>query len=235
MPFRRRFRRSTRARRSTRRTVRSYRRKYGRRRRTVRRAMPIRKLVKMRFATWFIGDPDIVSPFKQYSFRANSVYDPDATGIGDQPYSYDQWSTFYPTWSVIGSKITVKLLSTSGSVEIPSIIGVSLSNSATPPTGWSQDNLLEQPNVSWRLIPGIGISNPLSCSMRYSPKKWWGIGKITDNDELWGSTNSNPSYQTFFNVFVAAVDGSSNVTPLYGMVTIDYLVLFRNPNQLASS
>lgn len=197
--------------------------------------MPIRKLVKMRYTSFITLDPDAISPFKFASFRANSVYDPDQSSGGHQPMSYDQWSIFYPSWSVVGSKISVKLLSTAGSVEVPCIFGVALNNATTLPSSWTQENLLEQPDVSWKLIPGSGISNPLRVGLKYSAKKWWGINAITDNDELWGSTNGNPAYQTYYNIFAAAADGGSNVSALYGIVTIDYLVLFRNPNLLDKS
>lgn len=43
-----------------------------------------------------------------YRFRGNSLYDPDYTGIGVQPYGFDQLCpTFYNNYNVRGSKITV--------------------------------------------------------------------------------------------------------------------------------
>lgn len=40
-------------------------------------------------------------------FRGNSLYDPDATGVGVQPYGYDQVSALYGAYRVAASSITV--------------------------------------------------------------------------------------------------------------------------------
>lgn len=42
-----------------------------------------------------------------YVFRGNSVYDPDYTGLGVQPYGYDQMSAIYNRYYVYASKIKV--------------------------------------------------------------------------------------------------------------------------------
>lgn len=219
------------------RTRRVFRRKYGftrRRTRNFRRAMPRFKVVKMRYSTTLSLTPVLGSTYQEYNFRANSVYDPDQTGGGHQPYSYDQWAFFYPTWSVIGSKI--KWTAQSSQINdqgVPALFGISLNNNTSLPSSWTETaGLLEQPNVSYKQMPTGGTTLSRSCTMRYSAKKWWGISKITDCDGLWGETSSNPSKQTYFTCFLAATDGSSLVGNFQGVLTIDYLVLYRNPNQL---
>lgn len=44
-----------------------------------------------------------------YLFRCNSLFDPDQSGTGHQPYLFDQWAALYPSYLVIRShaKITV--------------------------------------------------------------------------------------------------------------------------------
>lgn len=46
-----------------------------------------------------------VAAVAQYTFRGNSVFDPDYTSTGHQPRYYDQWSAFYQKYKVISSKI----------------------------------------------------------------------------------------------------------------------------------
>ena len=36
----------------------------------------------------------------------NSLFDPDFTGTGHQPYYFDQFATIYQRYTVIGSKLT---------------------------------------------------------------------------------------------------------------------------------
>lgn len=41
-------------------------------------------------------------------FRGNSIYDPDQSGIGNQPLAFDQWAAFYKQYYVAGSKIKIR-------------------------------------------------------------------------------------------------------------------------------
>lgn len=47
-----------------------------------------------------------------YTFRLNSLYDPDLTATGTQPYGFDQLATFYNNYVVTGSAIRVVPLPT---------------------------------------------------------------------------------------------------------------------------
>jgi len=44
---------------------------------------------------------------KYYQFRGNSLHDPDLTGLGHQPYGYDQVTNLWGSWRVLGSKINI--------------------------------------------------------------------------------------------------------------------------------
>lgn len=200
--------------------------------------MPQIKRARLRYTTTIDLDPSVSTPFVRYTFRANDLYDPDATGTGQQPMGYDQLAAFYPTWAVVGSRIRVKMYSTDvNPVQIPCLYGVSTNNDILPYTGQTQTTILEQPGVSWSLIPTwAGASQSgRGCSASYSARKWWGIKSIYDVSEFWGQTASGPAYNTFFNVFAAAADGTSNIGRMFGIVTIDFSVVFRNPMTLSGS
>lgn len=67
--------------------------------------------VKLRYAavlTFSAGN--VIEPLgiSEYVFRGNSIYDPDFTGVGGQPYGFDQWTDIYSVYRVYGSKITVE-------------------------------------------------------------------------------------------------------------------------------
>lgn len=40
-------------------------------------------------------------------YRGNSLFDPDHTGVGVQPYGHDQWVPFFNRYKVFASKITI--------------------------------------------------------------------------------------------------------------------------------
>ena len=58
-----------------------------------------------------LGGPSLT--VDTYSFRCNSIYDPDFTGGGspDQPTGYDEWAFFYRRYSVQACKITCQVSS----------------------------------------------------------------------------------------------------------------------------
>lgn len=43
----------------------------------------------------------------KHIFRGNSLFDPDETGIGVQPYGYDQLTGLFGVFRVVGSKIRI--------------------------------------------------------------------------------------------------------------------------------
>lgn len=69
-----------------------------------------------------------------YVFSCNGMYDPDITGTGGQPLYFDQMTAIYNHYTVIGSKVTIKVLNASPST---GIIGCGIlinDDTATTPT-----------------------------------------------------------------------------------------------------
>lgn len=241
MPMRRRTRRSTRARRPAGRYRRRFTRRRTFRRRAPRRIVPNVKRVRLRYAQAVVLNPPAGSgnAYAQYTFRSNDLYDPDVTGTGNQPLGYDEWSRFYPNWIVLGSKIRVTLSSSAINANgIPAVFGVfqsSISGSGLPSIT-NPATLVEQPGVSWRQVSSwSGSSKIPSVSCSYSPRKYWAGRDPRSNIGLWGQTSSSPGYQNFYVVWAASVDGATDLDALYGMVTIDYIVEFRDPTVLPQS
>ena len=85
--------------------------------------------------------------FNTYTFRSNSVFDPDWTSVsGHQPTRFDQLSALYQRYEVLKSKIRVQFTTgdvapTSTTVALgPWHVGVVCSSAATPAgTGTDQD------------------------------------------------------------------------------------------------
>lgn len=57
--------------------------------------------------TGFVGDTLSPTYNTNHAFRGNSMYDPDETGVGVQPYGYDQITGLFGVFRVVGSKIRI--------------------------------------------------------------------------------------------------------------------------------
>lgn len=153
------------------------------------------------------------------TFNANSIFDPDATGVGHQPLYRDQYFAIYDQYTVLGSKITVTFQPYQ--VDQAWVVGIvgdddsSISSTLT--------TRMEQNNSVWRLI-GTNDNGPYQLSLTYSPIK--DIGVDVKNDGFSQTAmGSNPSELFCFAVWASEVNAS-----LTGMcqvaVEIEYTVKF---------
>lgn len=57
-----------------------------------------------------VNDVTEDTTYSEYQFRLTSLYDPDLTGTGHQPRGYDQLSTIYTGYLVLGVKYDIELV-----------------------------------------------------------------------------------------------------------------------------
>lgn len=85
----------------------------------------------------------------QYVFNLNSVFDPNRTGVGHQPYGYDQLAALYNRYRVIGCTYVINCYSAG----VPIRWGCIASNDVPPINTVSE--LAENPRAQTRIqIPG---------------------------------------------------------------------------------
>lgn len=91
-----------------------YRRKYNRYNLTSSMTLvPLRKFVKMRYVER-IDLSAAAGVVGAYQWQT-SIYDPNKTGGGHQPYMRDQWATFYSFYRVWGMRYTIRVVQTATS------------------------------------------------------------------------------------------------------------------------
>jgi len=202
---------------------------------------PKQRVVKMRYTQNITLDP--TGPTDVYEFAANNINSPQylvTTGTG-RPLGYNQWSTFYKRWLVIGSRIRIMPVYASTTAgTIPLLYGVNLYNAGESPSS-NPLLLIEQGKCKYRIMQPIqnGAYQPISYS--FSPKKWYNMKNLKDNwNELYGifsagSGAAPPSKVAVYGVFAASADGSTNVQPINFTIQIDYLVLCQEPLLLPTS
>lgn len=164
-------------------------------------------------------------------YRANSLFDPDFTGIGHQPMGFNSWATHFNHYVVMGSKISVSC-STFGS-NTTNMVGVFLSDDTGTYANW--DAFAEARKGVTKALPNNADKNS-HMSAKYSARKFYNISDVKDNvTRIGADVGANPTDVAFFTVWAQSQNKVSTTSPIQCMVTIDYIVEFSEPKDIAQS
>lgn len=193
--------------------------------------MAQRQIVKMRYSE----DINLTAStaLQAYDFRANSIYDPNLTGVGHQPLGHDQWNNFYDHYCVLGAKITVRMFHTNNTNT--DTVFFSLAMQDTNNSMANQTQIREQPRCKWTQVspPSAGQSQKI-LSEKFSSKRFFGAKSVITWDKLSASFGSNPTEDALFRIFYQNSTSVNNVGVAIN-VTIDYIVLLSEPKVLTQS
>lgn len=155
-----------------------------------------------------------------YVFAANSVFDPDVSGVGHQPMFRDNFAAIYDQYVVIGSKITVRM--TNVTANNTCVFGINgdddSAGSATLATK------MEQNNSQWiQLGPTGSGSDTHTITCTFEPTRDFGVDAKNDGASQ-TAVGSSPTELWCYQVWMAA-SGANTVTAQF-TVEIDYTVKF---------
>ncbi len=159
-------------------------------------------------------------------FSGNSCFDPDTTGVGHQPFYFDQFSQFYNRYRVHKSMIVFELLSST----IGSHITITPTTDGTWPT--SVQSAMEIPYTC-----SIPVSSSVFRTVKdrsISTKKIWGIQSITQDDLYQALYTASPTRQWYWRIQAISFDGTTNVT-IRANVRVVYEVEFFDKYPIGSS
>lgn len=112
--------------------------------------IPNRYICKMKYSTSIVTDAG-----GQYVFNLNSLFDPDRTGFGHQPYGYDPLAGLYNRYRVISCGWRVQQPASATGVPV---IAASLPNNDNSMTFANTGEMLENPRTKYiTQIPGASI------------------------------------------------------------------------------
>jgi len=159
-----------------------------------------------------------IAGFGSYLFSMNSLFDPDATGVGQQPLLFDQYALLYNEYEVKASKINVRFLSQSQQ-SMKAIVYPS--NTATPSSDISA--LSEQPysKSKWLNNANSAYFSNLTSYMRVVKME----GRNTNSLNFVSTVTGNPSNQKFWHIALNSPTGA-DVSAVHIDVTIIYYARF---------
>ena len=145
-------------------------------------------------------------------FSLNSMYDPDVSGVGHQPYFYDQLvnNTMYNKATVYGCKVKI-----TATADNPSEILLMPKRTST--LGTNMSLIDERPNGISRMTNNV--SRPITLSRYYPINQIFGVAKrkISDDSEFSHDYNANPTTSAYIHLYVMNPNPAFTCTVSYNI------------------
>lgn len=168
-------------------------------------------------------------------YGANSVYDPDITGSGHQPFGLDQQFLFYNHAFVKSSAIKVRIppkYIASGPNYEPFVVGIYLSDDSANYLDW---RTIAETNRGTHLITSAQMNGQVQeLIAKFDHKKFFN-GRPNGANEFLNSDIAGPSETAIYKVYAQDARLSGNTVDITLEIEILYEVEFTEPKDLAGS
>ena len=208
---------------------------------TKRRKYPLQGTVgkPMPFPTRMVGTLKYVTsqamqsalvPVSNLFFSCNSIFDPDRSGVGHQPYGHDTYSTIYDQYTVLSSKITLKCSQTTG-VLFGISWGVGIEDDTATAGGY--DTWMERPTYVTRkmITPGAPEDKALTLSWNRNKR----FPRYDTYQTLSAPFGASPAEEEFFVVYAQGPTSGTAIGAINIQITIEYTCEFYELKDLGSS
>lgn len=165
----------------------------------------------------------------KYQWSLNGLFDPNITGGGGQPLLFDQMTPLYQHYCVIGAKVTIKCTPTS-TLNPASVVGAYIDSGTGAALSATPDLIA---NSQHSVVMPIGGVNTKVFTTKWSAKKFFGRSPLA-NDELQGTAAANPAEQSYFTLYVASLDQTSN-TSMNCILDIEYIAIWKETKAITQS
>jgi hypothetical protein len=197
--------------------------------------LPPRLKVPMRYGDLItVTNSGTVGTITNYVFRLNSVYDPDLTGTGHQPYGFDELMSLYTSFTVMSCSYTITATESVAKSGVSYVAAFPAAAITTNPSSLI-GSILEQPFVRYTTVAGVTNPSP-KISGRVDLPKFYGYSRseYRSLSLFWGSDSTNPG--TDLNLFCCTAPATTSETgTVHLLVRLSYSVEFHRPRSLAPS
>ena len=167
----------------------------------------------------------------------NNVYDPNQSGIGHQPYGYDQLTPFYGYFVVHRTRWRLLATTIGGTAEVclayqlyPAVSGVTIA-------GVTTDAATEKAAVTTMPVGSSGVVRARMAEGVSEIHKILGITKqqyANNLDQYGAAVTAGPTTGAYMEVGVGSYSGSAGET-LSVQIVLDFEVEFYSPKTLPQS
>lgn len=171
---------------------------------------------------WTVGQTYTGSGLETYVFRLNSPYDPNYTGVGNQPAQWDELMAIYSRCTVVASRILVDIFNESQSALYVALLP--LANTVSAPT-WDQAMMMN--GCKYKLVAPFNSGTPVGKLVHYqSIKGLMQIDPTTDTDYAC-SASDNPNVGAYWHLLIR--NSNTAVTnDVYIRIHITYYCVFKD-------
>lgn len=176
----------------------------------------------LRYTTTVNFNAGVANPDKHF-FRAGSIWDPDFTGTGEQPYGHDTYQSIFNHYRVV--KSVMKISNTTAGAN--NIMGVLLSDDTSVGNNYDLVRLIKPV----KSVPLCSTTIAHSLSMTYDSEKAF-PGQSQNTTALFGN---DPAEEQYFVVFVEGSNALADPSAISVLVNIEYYVEFSELKSLGMS
>jgi len=205
--------------------------KYGRKKYAIQRTLfPPFARTRLKYCMQMTVTQAVSGVAQTYYFRANSIFDPDLTGGGHQPYLHDEWALAYDHYKVVSSMIKIDVFPAGTTGADGVVAGIKLNDDTFS-------------NVDPSLLMEENMSKWGVCSSRDGPKGLTLIKKFKSNIQFKGRNaedvsapfGTNPADGAFYTFWLSGLNTTVAASGVNCVVTIWYDCLMTERKDIAQS
>lgn len=167
-----------------------------------------RYICKMKYAEVRTVTGPIGGGLAQYNWNLNSVFDPNLTGIGHQPYGYDQLVDLYNRYRVYRVDYVISALNTDAASQNYSVIGALPSNEPFTAAGGVSE-LMENPRCKYITQAPNAALKVLRGSISLPSLVGRTKAQYMADDRYQAVATTSPAEQAVLNVMGGTISGTS--------------------------
>jgi hypothetical protein len=160
-------------------------------------------------------------------FRLSSLYDPDFTNAGHQPYGFDQMAALYRKYLVRSVEFEITVVNPSeDAILVAAMIQPSAGSQVL--TGNTADTMVERPNVVTKILNNTGEQRIIIRQPKFALHLLEGVSRDqfeNDLSDYGADTATNPNLTPYLRMAIASLKGDASASVQY-MVKIVFSAHF---------
>lgn len=189
-----------------------------------------RYITKMKYADAFFFN-NVNGP-QTYRYNLNSVFDPNRTGAGHQPYGHDTLATIYNRYRVISCSYVVSFVDTAGNyVQVATLPA----NEEFSPASLTLSEVRENPRCKFVLQAPNAPMRPVKGKVFIPSLVGRNKAQYMADDRYQAQTGSSPAELAVLNIYFQRQDDSINTMSGPLSITLEYTVEWFDVKNLGQS